>query len=158
LILESEMKSLRNVVKHGKAIALASTLAVAALAVSAPASAQHVHNASHAAWHGDIAHFHEHDWAVWRGGRWNHGWHNGVYGWWWLAGGIWYTCPAPVYPYPSPWEPPVAAVATPGVVAPPATRYWYFCRSSNAYYPYVAACAEGWQQVPAQPAPAPGQP
>ncbi len=148
------MNALTTVARHGKKIALALSLTAAALAVSAPASAQHMHGAGpHAAWHGDIAHFHEHDWAVWRGGRWNHGWHNGVFGWWWFAGGLWYPYPAPIYPYPSPWEPPVAVV-TPGVaVAPPATRYWYFCRPSNAYYPYVASCGQAWEQVPAQPAP-----
>jgi hypothetical protein len=25
--------------------------------------------------------------------------------------------------------------------------YWYFCASSNGYYPYVRHCAEGWQRV-----------
>lgn len=151
------MNALKLAAIHGKKIALALSLTAAALAVSAPASAQHMHGGPHPGWHGDIAHFHEHDWGVWRGGRWNHGWHNGVYGWWWFAGGLWYPYPAPIYPYPSPWEPPVV-VTTPGVAAnvsppPPATRYWYFCRPSNAYYPYVSSCAQAWEQVPAQPAP-----
>ena len=57
---------------------------------------------------GDIARFHEHDWELWRGGRWNHSTHGGRFGWWWVAGGIWYFYPAPVYPYPNPYEPPVA--------------------------------------------------
>jgi hypothetical protein len=25
--------------------------------------------------------------------------------------------------------------------------YWYYCASSNSYYPYVQQCPEGWQQV-----------
>jgi hypothetical protein len=30
----------------------------------------------------------------------------------------------------------------------PATGYWYYCRSANAYYPTVATCPEGWITVP----------
>lgn len=30
--------------------------------------------------------------------------------------------------------------------------YWYFCRSSNAYYPYVNECPSGWQRVSPTPA------
>jgi hypothetical protein len=37
--------------------------------------------------------------------------------------------------------------------APPAdTPFWYFCVSANTYYPYVADCPEGWQQVVPEPA------
>ncbi len=28
---------------------------------------------------------------------------------------------------------------------------WYYCRKSNAYYPYVRTCAGGWERVPAVP-------
>jgi hypothetical protein len=28
---------------------------------------------------------------------------------------------------------------------------WFFCRDSNAYYPYVRECASPWQRVPSQP-------
>jgi hypothetical protein len=28
---------------------------------------------------------------------------------------------------------------------------WYFCRESNAYYPYAKTCPGGWVRVPAQP-------
>ena len=34
--------------------------------------------------------------------------------------------------------------------APPPASY-YFCRSTNAYYPQVGQCAEGWQQVAPKP-------
>jgi hypothetical protein len=27
------------------------------------------------------------------------------------------------------------------------TGNWYFCRESNAYYPYVSTCPNGWEQV-----------
>ena len=110
-------------------------------------------------WHGDIHHFHEHDWGVWRGGHWFHGPHGGRMGWWWIAGGTYYFYPAPVYPYPSPWEPPsVDLVTPPADVPPPATQYWYFCRQSNQYYPYTPTCPGGWEQVPAQPSAAPAPP
>jgi hypothetical protein len=109
-------------------------------------------------WRGDIHRFHEHDWQVWRGGRWIHGPHGGRTAWWWVVGGVWYFYPSPVYPYPNPWEPPPAELVTPraGVVPlPPPTQYWYFCESANAYYPYVPTCPGGWKQVPATPPPAP---
>ena len=28
---------------------------------------------------------------------------------------------------------------------------WYYCRQSNAYYPYVKRCSGGWEKVPAIP-------
>lgn len=62
--------------------------------------------------------------------------------------------PAPVYvERPVYVEPPVyverddraAAQEAPG-------QYWYYCRESETYYPYVKQCAGPWQRVPAQPA------
>lgn len=32
-----------------------------------------------------------------------------------------------------------------------AGQSWYFCRSSNGYYPYVKVCPEGWENVPSAP-------
>jgi hypothetical protein len=103
-------------------------------------------------WRGDIHRFYEHDWGVWRGGHWIHGPHNGRLGWWWVAGGLWYFYPVPVYPYPSPWEPPAADLVTPAPNSPPPpTQVWYWCDSAQQYYPYVATCPGGWRQVPATP-------
>jgi len=34
------------------------------------------------------------------------------------------------------------------VPAPP--NYWYYCRQSNAYYPYASQCPSGWEQVSPQ--------
>jgi len=46
--------------------------------------------------------------------------------------------------------PPAPAMAPPTSSAPqPTGGTWYFCTSANAYYPYVAACPEGWKVVPA---------
>jgi hypothetical protein len=35
--------------------------------------------------------------------------------------------------------------------APAQQGYWHYCAASQAYYPYVKECAEGWQLVPSQP-------
>ena len=111
-------------------------------------------------WHGDIRHFHERDWPVWRSGHWYHGRHAGRIGWWWVAGGLWYFYPAPVYPYPNPYEPPPAMLVTPpaGAAPPPRATYWYFCESAQGYYPYVQTCPEGWQPVNPTPADAASAP
>lgn len=132
-------------------LAVSAALSMAACLASPAACAQHER---HEIFRGDIAHFHEHDWAIWRGGHWIHDWHDGRMGWWWVAGGTWYFYPAPVYPWPNPWEPPAEVIVTPGVAQespPPATRSWYFCDGSQKYYPYVATCPGGWRQVPASP-------
>ena len=131
--------------------ALAACLALLTLS----AQAQRERKAGPPQWRGDIGRFHEHDWRLWRGGRWTHARHDGRLGWWWVVGGSWYFYPVPVYPYPSPWEPPPAFLVTPPVgSAPPAppTLYWYFCEASRGYYPYVPTCVGGWKQVPAAPA------
>lgn len=139
------------------------TLLIAALAAlfatNAMADRGNRHDYSHR-WHGDIHRFHQHDYPYWREGRWHHGHHDGHLGWWWIAGGLWYFYEAPVYPYPDPYvpyTPPVVVVQQPA--PPPAAvtevapqpQYWYYCNSARNYYPYVAACPEGWRQVPATP-------
>jgi hypothetical protein len=139
-------------------MALLGSLAVAigATMLCTTALAQYQGRGAPPVWRGDIARFHEHDWGVWRGGRWLHARHEGRLGWWWVVGGVWYFYPSPVYPYPNPWEPPVLLVP-PADVAPavPATQYWYYCDASRRYYPYAATCAGGWKQVPAMPADTP---
>lgn len=82
---------------------------------------------------------------------------------------LWY--PGPYYhPYPA-YSYPAYPVYPPAVVVRPApqvyverddqvtlqqtpatpTQYWYFCRDSETYYPYVKECASPWQRVPARP-------
>lgn len=85
---------------------------------------------------------------VWAGGYWHHGWYGPRFGWWWVVGPSWYYYPAPVYPYPNPYTPPVVVQTTPG---PAPAQYWYYCTASKAYYPYVAECPGGWQPVPVTP-------
>lgn len=133
--------------------AVALFVAASAFCVASVAQRPPRHATPH--WRGDIARFHEHDWIIWRSGTWVHAPHGGRIGWWWVAGGQWYLYPAPVYPYPNPWEPPPPAVLPP---LPPPTLYWYYCEAAQAYYPYVPSCAGGWRQVPATPGDAPAPP
>ena len=121
---------------------LARVILAASLALPALAPAAQAQRSEH--WHGgDIHAFHERDFGVWRGGHWFHGDHGGRFGWWWMAGGAYYFYPAPIYPYPDPYIPPVAAVP------PQPGQYWYYCQSPQGYYPYVPSCAVAWQPVPA---------
>jgi hypothetical protein len=133
--------------KH-RLIPIAAAIAAAAALVQ-PSWADH--HDEH--FHGDIGHFHEHDWALWRGGRWHHVAHDGRLGWWWVAGGVWYFYPAPVYPYPDPYAPPVVTVAPRPSAAPPppAPQSWYYCEAARGYFPYVPSCPGGWRAVPATP-------
>lgn len=110
----------------------------------------------HVEYHGRIERFHEHDWGVWRGGHWSREMHEGRYGWWWVVGGLWYFYPSPVYPWPDPYVPPVVTLPPPQVQPaspppPPQPQVWYFCTSTNSYYPYTPSCPEGWRTVPATP-------
>lgn len=88
---------------------------------------------------------------VWAGGYWHHGWYGPRFGWWWVVGPSWYYYPAPVYPYPNPYVPPVVINTTPAQPGPAPAQYWYYCAASKAYYPYVAECPGGWQPVPVTP-------
>ena len=121
------------------------------------------HGDRHGDWHGehfhgDIRFFDDHDRELWRAGRWEHVIHDGRLGWWWVAAGGWYFYPAPIYPYPDPYAPPVAVAMPPAPPAgqglPPQPKFWYHCSAPDGYYPYVASCPGSWQAVPAMP----GQP
>jgi len=141
--------------KHGLA-AFAGALA-GVLALTQPAWADH----DDWRWRGHIERFHEHDWDLWRAGRWAHVEHGGRFGWWWVVGPTWYYYPQPVYPYPNPYEPPVAVVvpqaAAGPATPPPAPQNWYYCESARGYYPYVPTCPSGWRAVPATPGAPPAE-
>ena len=130
----------------------AATAAIALLSPTMSVGADEHHRERGGHWwqHGDIRHFRDADMHRWRGGHWMHARHGGRFGWWWVVGGAWYFYPAPIYPYPNPYVPPVAMVPGP---PPPqaATQYWYYCNSARGYYPYVTSCPEGWMQVVPQP-------
>jgi len=69
-----------------------------------------------------------------------------------MYGDPFYT-PAPVVVVP-PAPPPVYIEQSDVIVeqaATPSEQYWYFCRGSNQYYPYVKECPSGWQKVQPQP-------
>lgn len=89
--------------------------------------------------------FNHRDHAHWRAGRWHHGDRAGRSGWWWIVGPAWYFYPAPVYPYPDPYVPPLVQAPR----AAPATQYWYYCTHPPGYYPTVPECRVDWQRVPA---------
>jgi len=124
----------------------ASAVATAVTCSSFAAADPHDHG-----WHGDMHHFHEHDYPHWREGHWYHGDHGGHFGWWWIAADMWYFYPAPIYPYPNPYVPPAVVVEPEPAPAPPREAVWYYCKSSRNYYPYVSVCPEGWRTVPAEP-------
>jgi hypothetical protein len=109
--------------------------------LASPGMAQR-HEGGREGWHGDIGHFRGRDFDHWSGGRWYNGDHFGRSGWWWIVGPSWYFYPAPVYPYPNPYVPPV--------VVAPRPNYWYYCPNPPGYYPYVPACPTPWQAVPAR--------
>ena len=137
------------------------------LVTSLPVFAEHREEHREGRWQGrEIHRFAERDIHIWRGGSWVHGRHEGRRGWWWVAAGIWYFYPAPVYPYPDPYIPPVTVInqQPPVVVAPqapaqapvqpqspPSAQSWYYCDSAKGYYPYVPSCPEAWRPVPVQP-------
>jgi hypothetical protein len=51
--------------------------------------------------------------------------------------------PPATYAVPSPPQP------APQVIPQPAqTGMWYYCRSSEQYYPYVRSCPEEWELLP----------
>ncbi len=108
-------------------------------------------------WRSDIRAFPRYDWHTWRGGYWHHGWYGNRWGWWWIAGGIWFWYPYPIYPYPNPYVPGTVTVintqpAPPAAPAEaPAAQYWYHCTTPEGYYPYVSDCPGGWTKVPATP-------
>ena len=105
-----------------------------------------------------MRHFSPHDFSLWRGGQWRHEWHNGRFGWWWLAAGAWHLYDQPIYPYPDvvsettyadPDAEDVPVEAASPEEAPPPVAVWYFCDSLHGYYPYVRFCPTGFRPVPA---------
>lgn len=81
-----------------------------------------------------------------------------------LGAPLWYPGPY-YYPYPYSYYPaPVVVQPAPRVYverddaavlqnpAPASSPYWYYCRDSDTYYPYVRECASPWERVPAAPA------
>ncbi len=111
---------------------------------------------------GDYRHFGPDDRARWAGGGWRHEYHDGRWGWWWLADGMWYWYDTPLYPYPEVVSPviyvpppqpvvyadPVPAPApAPDVPAAPPPRFRYYC-PDRGYYPDVQTCRTDFVRQP----------
>jgi len=82
-----------------------------------------------------------------------HGGHVGIGLWlgpgWWP--GWWAPRYYPSYYYPYYQDPPIV-IEQPEVYVQPVPQetqpgYWYFCKESQAYYPYVKQCPGGWMKV-----------
>lgn len=65
--------------------------------------------------------------------------------------------PPPVVVSPAPEQPPVYIEQDPSTTQQTDSEsyYWYYCKKSEAYYPYVKECPDGWQKVSPTP---PSQP
>ena len=79
-----------------------------------------------------------------------HGWGGvgvtlGIGLYWWPYGYSYaypYTYPTQVYVPPAPQV---------SIQPPSSSPVWYYCDSSQGYYPYVHQCPGGWRTVPASP-------
>ena len=74
------------------------------------------------------------------------------------APAYWYYGPRYFYPPPYYYPPTVVVPASPSIYVEqgqptpaPLESYWYYCRESDAYYPYVKRCAGPWERVPPRP-------
>jgi len=89
------------------------------------------------------------------GGHWYGGW-----GWGWPYYGLGLATGAflsyPHYPY-APYAYTPTYSPSPRVVVrerePAMDTWYYYCRKSDAYYPYVGRCPGGWEKVPIVPPP-----
>ena len=100
-------------------------------------------------WHGGGFH----GGGGWHGG-WYGGWRGGFYGWygpWYPFGYPYYYPYAYPYYYPYTYPPPADPSAAVSVPSEPQQSYWYYCKDSKAYYPYVTSCPDGW--IPVVPTP-----
>jgi len=67
----------------------------------------------------------------------------------------WWDYPAEYYYYAPPivvQEPPVYIQQQSAPTAPASQEVpWYYCASTQAYYPWVRSCPEAWIEIPARP-------
>jgi len=98
-----------------------------------------------------------------RGGDWGHRRHGGAdfdvwigpgWGWGWGWDPFYY----PYYSYPYYYNQAPVVIQQPQEYVLPETSsqepaYWYYCKESNGYYPYVKRCPGGWLRVVPTPAP-----
>jgi len=94
--------------------------------------------------------------GYWNGGPYGYGgWGNA----WNVGWGTGWGYPAYPASFPYAFSPPPAVFVQPVLLEPivlaaqPQPPVWYFCASTMQYFPYVGACAEGWQIQSAVPPP-----
>ncbi len=124
-------------IKHTLLPAAALLLALAGMAASGPALAQG---------HGYRGHGYSHGPSV----RFGFSIGGPIYPYWGYPRPYYYYPPA-VVAVPAP--PTTYIEQGPGAGEPEASSYWYYCRDTQAYYPYVKSCPGGWQRVTPQPSP-----
>lgn len=138
-------------------------LALAALSLTAASTAANADRGYRNYHHGGHGHYHG---GPYYGGRASFGIVLGAPLWYPSPYYSSYYYPYSAYPaYPAyPYTAPVVVGTAPRVYvergdvalqdSPPASSpYWYYCRDSATYYPYVRECASAWERVPARPAP-----
>ena len=77
-----------------------------------------------------------------------HGHYNSHWNGWWFVGAPLLLYPPTIYTYPQTVVQP-EPIVMPDL--PPVPQSWYYCDSTQSYYPYAQNCAEGWRTVPAAP-------
>jgi hypothetical protein len=92
--------------------------------------------------------------GAWTRGGWGHGGRHGpppvVVGFgpaWWWGGPFWYPPVPPVVVT----GPPIVVTGLPVVGGPGPSGAYYYCPSSQEYYPKARTCSEPWETVPAAP-------
>jgi hypothetical protein len=90
----------------------------------------------------------------WTRGHWDHGTHDGRFGWWWGVGPNWFYYAQPAYPYPAyPYDPdPIRQDYSPPQAAGiQDEEFWYYCNDPKGFYPYVDECRHDWSKMPITP-------
>jgi len=90
----------------------------------------------------------------WAGKHGSHGGHRHHYGAFFISAGFygpWYSTWYSPYWYPLPYYPLAVPIQLEQYATPLQNGFWYYCHSATAYYPGVAECPEGWEQVAPQP-------
>ncbi len=142
-----------------KALFAAAGLALGLVAVSEPAYAHGKYR--HGYRYGPSVNF---SFGYWGGPRYWGGPYYGSHGYWGPGWGYG-APPAVIYGPPAvvvvPQEPRVWVESDQAAATPPppaasnsnanAPQWWYWCASTQNYYPYASSCAEGWQRVAPQP-------
>jgi len=89
----------------------------------------------------------------WTRGHWDHGTHDGRFGWWWGVGPSWFYYAQPAYPYPAyPYDPePTPQDYPQQAQVPQDEEFWYYCSDPKGFYPYLDECRHDWSKMPITP-------